>query len=731
MHRARIITAIFLLTFASVVSARTGPEGDQQPDPDTRELDPITVVAHRQPRQLSEVAGTVTIIGEERLSRDMVFDAGDLVRYEPGVEIDGGGTRFGYSGFRIRGIGGNRTAVVIDNVPAADQFEVGNFANTGRGLLELGLARRVEILRGPASTLYGSKALGGVVSISTIDTEDIITDGHRGTRLGLRGATDSDRARLTAATAFRRGDFDMLVAGSAQQASQNDVADCSADLPEDLLDRDQHAVLVRGGLDTAAGRLRLTLDGLHETRDADIRAMIGSGRFRFTDELLGDDRRHQWRLLLDQELAPVGPASRGLWRAWLQQTDIVQETDDRRTAAPTPVQVFRRFEFKQETAGLGTDLESDFMALGRAQRLGYGFELTRTEVVSKRDSLQTNLDTGESTSLVLGEQFPLRDFPRSEITELGVYLHDEIRLWDDGPTLSPGIRYEYYDLSVRDDPLFESSFPQARTTDISGSSWLPKLGLVWPIGEQMELFTQYARGLRAPPFGDVNIGLELPQFNVRAIANPELEPEKGRTLEAGLRLRRPNTLAELVVFRNEYKNFIQSHAPLGLDPASGFLLFQSINRDRVRIEGGELRVRQDLGQGFTAELAGEWSRGTDRASGRDLPGMTPPTAIAEFGWASPDGRLETRLITTAVRSQRDLVDEQGEPLFSAPGHLTVDWLTRWFPRQNLEIGLGLFNLTDRQYWHSGQIIGRGPDDPTLPLLAEPGRWAMLSLTWHH
>jgi hemoglobin/transferrin/lactoferrin receptor protein len=104
--------------------------------------------------------------------------------------------------------------------------------------------------------------------------------------------------------------------------------------------------------------------------------------------------------------------------------------------------------------------------------------------------------------------------------------------------------------------------------------------------------------------------------------------------------------------------------------------------------------------------------------------------IGELSWLSASATLETRLVTSAVRSQRELVDEQGEALFSAPGYVTVDWLTRWFPRPDLELGLGLFNLTDRQYWRTGHVIGRTPDDPTLPLLAEPGRWVMASLTWH-
>lgn len=728
MHRISFILAALL--FITPVPAQTGPDDDNGRQDEVREFDPMTVVAHRQPRQLSEVAGTVTIIGRERLSADMVVDAADLVRYEPGVEIDGGGTRFGFNGFRIRGVGGNRTAILIDNVPVADQFDIGSFADTGRGLLELGLAQRVEILRGPASTLYGSKALGGVVAVTTIGADDIINSGDSGTKISLSEAGDSDRARLTAATALRRGDFDFLIAGAARRGSETEVAGPSEDTPLDRLDKNHNAVLVRSGFDSNSGRVRLTLDGMRETRDTDIRAMLGSGRLAFTEELLGDDRRHQWRILLDQQLAPFGPVSRGQWRLWHQLTDALQETRDHRPDAPTPVSVFRRFEFRQETSGLGTDLESDFEGLGLAHRLGYGFEFSRALVTNKREGVETNLVTGETTTTIIGETFPLRDFPRSQVDEMGIYLHDEIRLWSGGPTLSPGVRYEYYDLSLRDDPLFEASFPEAETTELTTSSWLPRLGMVWPLGDSMELFAQYARGLRAPPFEDVNIGLEYPQFRVRAIANPDLEPEEGRTFEAGFRWRGSATRAELALYRNDYRNFIQTRAPLGFDPASGFLLFQSINRDRVRIEGGELRLRRHLGAGLSMELAGEWSRGSDRNTGRKLPSVSPPGLIAELSWLSPDTRVETRLIATAARGQRKLVDDEDEPLFSAPGYMTVDWLTRWFPRENLEVSLGLFNLTDRRYWRTGRVVGLAPDDPSLPLLAEPGRWAMATLTWH-
>ncbi|MFW5927283.1 MAG: TonB-dependent receptor domain-containing protein [Wenzhouxiangella sp.] len=725
MNGKPLFASLLLLAFAA---AAQDPEREEEGE-DNRTVDTITVVAHRQPRRISEVAGTVTVIGQDRMDRDMVVDMADLVRYEPGVEVDQTSTRFGFGGFRIRGIGGNRTAVVIDNVPAPDRFSVGNFADTGRGLMELGLADRVEILRGPASTLYGSKALGGVVAVSLLDVDDVANGEDYGTRVNLAGHTDADRVRATSATAMRNDDFSLLIAAAGQDSGEVDVADRPDSTPLDRIDRRQGGVLLRGAMETGRGRVRLTFDGLRETRDSDIRAMLGQGRFANTTDLQGDDRRSQWRVLLDHHFEGAGIIDRGNWRAWHQVADTRQETDEQRPLAPTPIDLFRRFEFRQETSGVGADLESGMGLFDLSHRIGYGFELSRSNLTTRRDALQIHRETGESTNVVLGEVFPLRDFPESRVTEFGLYVHDEIRLWGGGPTISPGLRFEYYDMSVGRDRLFEASFPDAETTDLDTTSWMPKFGVLWPIGENTELFGQYARGFRAPPFEDVNIGLEIPMFNIRAIANPDLEPERGRTIEAGWRWHTPGTLAELVVFRNDYKDFIETRAPLGFDPASGFLLFQSINRDRVRIEGGELRLRQRLGAGFATELAAEWTRGEDQADGRSLAEISPPRAIAELAWTSPSARWETRLIASAVKAQRSLVDEQGEALFSPPGHLTLDLLGRWFPRQDLEIGLGLFNLTDRQYWRAANVIGRAGDDPTLPLLAEPGRSVMASLTW--
>tara|TARA_R110000823_G_scaffold144958_2_gene275044 strand:- start:2063 stop:4315 length:2253 start_codon:yes stop_codon:yes gene_type:complete len=691
-------------------------------------LETVTVVAYRQPHNLSDVAGTISVLDRVRIERDLALDLQNLIRYEPGVEVDTGGTRFGFGGFRIRGIGGNRTMTVVDNVPVPDRFTVGNFADSGRGLFELGLAGNVEVLRGPASTIYGSRALGGVVAVSLLEADDLLHDRDQATRVELAGGSENNRLRATAAHAMRRDQWSGLLGASAQNADETDVPNLPADTNPDRLDRDQDAFLLRLGHGSEFGRFRLTVDGVRESRDSDNRALLGSGRLVNTTSLAGNDRREQWRVLFDHHFDGIGPFARGQWRLWHQSSDTLQKTDESRSLATPPVELFRRFEFGQENTGVGVDLESELHLGGSMHRIGYGFEAVFSDLDQQRFATQTDLETGEVATTVLGESFPLRDFPRTEVTEAGVYLFDEIHLWPGGPVLSPGVRFEYYALDSKADPLFTDAFPEAEIVDLDTTAWAPRFGLVWPVGGELDFFFQFARGFRSPPFEDVNIGLDIPQAGVRAIPNPDLDPERGYTLEGGFRYRSRYSMFDVAVFHNRFEDFIDTRALVGVDPVDDVLIFQSINRAEVEIEGVELRFRQMLGESFELELAAEWTRGKDRTTGESLTGISPPEAILALSYA-PTQAWEFRLIGTATRAQRNLTDDRGEKLFSAPDSTVLDLTARWNISPAVELHLGIFNLTDETYWRHANVINRPPDDPTLPLLAEPGTHVRGILSW--
>ena len=137
-------------------------------------VDQVVVVAHKDKRSIREIAANVTVLSRADLNDDLATSINDVLRYVPGVDYEASGTRFGTEGINIRGIGGNRVAIVVDGVPLSDHFDVGSFSNATRDFVDAGLIQNIEVLHGPASALYGSSAIGGVVAVTTPDPHDLI-----------------------------------------------------------------------------------------------------------------------------------------------------------------------------------------------------------------------------------------------------------------------------------------------------------------------------------------------------------------------------------------------------------------------------------------------------------------------------------------------------------------------------------------------------------------------------
>ncbi|MDG1905386.1 MAG: TonB-dependent receptor plug domain-containing protein [Arenicella sp.] len=170
--------------------------GIQAKDAQTDEqlvLDEIVVVASKIPRPINSIAANVTVVSKQDLQESLATSVSDVFQYTPGIDALTSGTRFGTESINIRGIGGNRVAMLIDGVPIGDQFDIGTASNATRDFANAGLIQRAEILHGPASTLYGSDAIGGVVAMYTPDPQDI----HKGNASGgeilttYRDANDS------------------------------------------------------------------------------------------------------------------------------------------------------------------------------------------------------------------------------------------------------------------------------------------------------------------------------------------------------------------------------------------------------------------------------------------------------------------------------------------------------------------------------------------------------------
>src|SRR5690606_13379075 len=227
------------------------------------------------------------------------------------------------------------------------------------------------------------------------------------------------------------------------------------------------------------------------------------------------------------------------------------------------------------------------------------------------------------------EVLPVRDFPDSRTTELGMFWQDEILLGEYWAVV-PGLRWEKYRLRARADVLWREDNPGTTPATSDDSRLTSKLGLRWQ-RRDLIVYGQYAEGFRAPPFSDVNIGLYLPVFNYLVLANPDLRPERSRGLELGLRWAGWHAQASLAVYENRYRDLIESRANLGVD-VSGRLVFQSVNRARARIRGVELEGRWWLeawsprARGWYLDALAHWVEGEDTVRDVPLNTISPPRA---------------------------------------------------------------------------------------------------------
>ena len=131
------------------------------------QLDPIIVSGGLTPVPAERYGRAVSVVTAEDLDRSQTVYVSDALRALPGVAVSRTGGYGGATAVRIRGAEDNHTVVLVDGVEvAAPETGAYDFG----GLLTADIAR-IEVLRGPQSAIYGSNAIGGVISITTKDAE--------------------------------------------------------------------------------------------------------------------------------------------------------------------------------------------------------------------------------------------------------------------------------------------------------------------------------------------------------------------------------------------------------------------------------------------------------------------------------------------------------------------------------------------------------------------------------
>lgn len=695
-------------------------------------LETITVVATRTERSLDEVAATVSVKTAEEIEDEVARNIADLVRFEPGVTVSGTGSRFGLTGFKIRGIGGNRVLTLIDGVRVPDEFSFGPFLSARRDFVDIDSLERFEIARGPISPLYGGDALGGVVAFTTKGPRQTLADGRSlaaTLKAGFSGADSSSVGTVTVSgeagsvaglllyTRRRAGEIDNTgsVGGTGPGRERPD--------PQDI-DLGNLAAKVSFS-PSDAHRFTLGLDDYVNDTTTRILSDYGVVVFGTTiDSRDADDTRDRDRWSLSYRFdGRIRVADRIEATLYRQRSNTGQLTRERRTSR-TGAQSRRRVSSYEQQVDGGWIQFSRRFALGGARHVvTYGADYAATGSASVRDG-----GTFDGTGALLREFSPLptRDFPITEVTQLAAFVQDEISLLGDRLMLSPGVRFDRFDADAVADAIYLAGNPGSPVPeDYDDSQATAKIGALYSLTDTVSAYARYSQGFRAPPYDDVNVGFTNFLGGYKTIANPDLESERSGGWEVGARLVAGGWNARAAYFRNSYENFIESFAiaprflgSRGIDPADGMLTFQSVNRASVEIDGFEVGGGLDLDSGWSARFALAYAKGEDRDIGEPLNSVDPLGAVLGLGYRTPDARWGVEVVWTLSSGKDEGDIDASDPRLAAPGYGIVDILAHLQMGRRVRWNAGLFNVTDKTYIRWADTAGIGNDAPAR--FTQPG-----------
>ncbi len=743
-------------------------------------LDQVTVTATRTERTLDDVASSVSVVTTDDAEKNMAQDIRDLIKYEPGVNVSSD-SRFGLGSFNIRGMDQNRVKITVDGVDQAKAFGYERTLQSQRNFFDIENMKVLEIVKGPASSIHGSDAIGGVVSFITKDPSDYLKaegdDSYASIKAGYRGADSSFSESLTLAN--RTGDLESLVVytrrdgkeqktyggrgGDGESREQADPLDYSSD---SLLGKVQYQL-------NDTNRIGFTAEWLGRRSQSDLLSMqdytivdVAVGGIPMVSRVysnnVADDKVERTRLGFFHEWdADLQAFDTMKWSIDWQESETTQKTSDTFESivkfpggTHTKRNRYKTYSYNEESVQADL-LFNKSLALGSTEHyLTYGANFEQKRIANENKIINDttyNVDTGEVTKPadVNNENW----MPNVSITQYSGFVQDEIGFFNDRLLVTPGIRYDHFEEKIKSTDNYDNNgISTSDIKDASYDSWTARLGSVYEINDTWSTFAQYSQGFRAPDMFSKYFTYspsEMP--DVKVIANPDLKPEESDTFELGLRANNQLGSMEVTGFYNQYKNFIEERCIENCGAVSG--TFQYQNLSEATIYGAEFKGMLWLDQVLSApagtrlNTAIAWSRGRgtkvdDNGNIRKdepLNTISPLTAVIGLGYDAPSNRWGSDLVWTLVAGKdsddiSNLGDvntdgNQGEEHFASPGYGLVDLTAYYKPYKDITINAGIFNMTDKKYWVWNDVRNLTASYQGLNRYTQPGRNYSISVKW--
>jgi len=622
-------------------------------------LDEIVVTAIKQAQPMRETSSTVSALDSEELERISHTHINETLHRVPGVWISRGNGQEHLTAIRSPVLTGAGSCGAFLMMQDGVSLRAPGFCNVNELFESVSeLADRIEVLKGPGSDVYGSNALHGAINVLTGD----VTPGINKLKVEA-GPNDYYRGRYT----FSGESIRLDVSGTTDGGYKDDSG------------FDQQKLLLKHRFASAAREITTTLSMTNlnqETagfiRGDEVYRDAGSRRDNPNPEAYRDARS----LRLVAEIAQSFRGGDLVVRPYLRSIDMT---------------FLQHFLPGQSIEKNGHD-SLGLQTLWTSGQWRAGLEVEYTEGFLKET--QPNATTGSAylvATIPAGKHY---DYD-VEASLFGVFLQRQFNLTD-ALTMTAGVRFQYtgYDYDnrmisgrTRDDGIpcgfGGCRFNRPEDRDDSYSEWSPKIGAIYSISDNHQVFGQVSRGIRAPQAAEL--------YRLQNAQNvTDIDPVKLDSMEVGFRGSSSGLGYSISLYAMEKDNFI----------------FRDTSRQNV--DGGETSHRGieiDLDYKFTANLSASLSltRANHRYENNPALSSTPlkgndiDTAPRTMGSASlhwqPGGSINLKLEWVHISDYY----EDPQNLHRYDGHDLLHLRGNWQVTNRMTLSARLMNLTDEDY----------------------------------
>ncbi|MDQ2673554.1 MAG: TonB-dependent receptor, partial [Chloroflexota bacterium] len=584
----------------------------------------------------------VSVLGGSELEGSRAPTLGETVSALPGVRSFSTGAGVGKP--VIRGLTSNRVLVLADG----ERVESQQWGDEHGPQVEAADADRIEVIRGPASVLYGSDAIGGVINVVSPPLPDAQgRDPFVSGRAVAAYSTGNEQPDGTVALEGASGPVGFR--GSLTGRTAGDVRTPAGELFNSGLwtVNGSGTVGYRGGWGSVSATYvrRDERVEIHEDPAEDPGAT--------PYQRIGDDRLHVSASI------PIGASH--------LDVDLGAGRN-------------RRREFEEEDA--------DEVALGLLSRTWsadlrlHHAPVGRVAGIVGLSGLRNSLEKFGEETLV----------PENAYNNLGVYAFEQVDLgrWQ----LSAGGRYDYRRLNVEDDPVLGVESQRRTYHSVTGN-----LGALYRVADPVALVLNLGRGYRAPTAYDL-FANGVHEGTVRfERGDPTLENETSVNGDLALRVQTSALSVEIGAFANYIDNFIFPDPTGEVDPESGFLIYD-ITQGDARLTGFEAAVEYHANAWLHLRSTADFTRGRNRSTDTPLPFIPPFRVTYSARLEGGDrGRLQHTYFSIGAETNARQTDLDPED-FAPDGYTLVNLgagVVLPMGRRTFAVDFQLRNALDEEY----------------------------------